>query len=600
MKKKTIILWFILCILLSACVYLSLPTYRDKKASSISETSTEESAEQSEYEDVGMDLNDVIEEYFANRPVREIPQNADFGSFLVGTYAKSHRDFKTTALAFEKVLKSDLENKEIKENLYLYFVLAGQFEQSVPYAYQVLDEKPSDFLPLLVVLTDQIQQGMYDEAVKNVDKITGNYQLLLKPLLKAWIYAGLNNQKKALASLDELKNQQNLQAAYFLHRALIFDYFKDTRNAAESFASLMKTDESKNIRVLLLLKDFEARTHALTDKKAFATRYAQLQEESFISKEMLASPNNGERVQTPIQGISWVFFDMGSAFGQAKNLDLSLFFANLALHLNPQSSITQLFMGEILEELELLEQANAIYAKVKPNQNIFLSVKIRSIMNLIKMGQSDKAINALTQIIKINPNAALFHMTLGDAYREKGDYENALKAYQYANSLVAKRQDKQVAPVYFYQGVCLDELGRKKEALEFFEKALFLDGENPIYLNYVGYMRLEQKNDIPRALSLIQKAVAKMPNDGSVLDSLGWAYYLMGNYDQALPILEKAVTLQAGNALMNSHLGDAYWQLGRYREARFQWEHASTLTESSSSELQAELAQKIKNGLITE
>ena len=595
MKKKTIILWFALCVFLSACVYLTLPSSCDKQEDpSKKQVSEEQTSQQDESQ---MDLNDIIEEYYAKRPVRDVPQDADFSSFLVGTYAKSRRDFKTAANSFAKVLKSDLENKEIKGDLYPFFVLSGQFEQSVPYAYQSLDEKPNDILPLLVILTDKVGQGTYDEALKTAEKIDGKYKLLLQPLLKSWIYVGLDNKKKALNALDPLKNEKNLQAAYFLHRALIFDYFGDTANAAEAYGSLMKTDESKNVRVLLLLKDFENRTHALTDKKTFATRYAQMQGESFISKEMLTSSVDGERVRDLMQGVSWVFFDMGSAMGQVKNFDVSLFFANLALYLNPKSSITQLFMGEILEELELLEQANELYATVTPNQNIFLSVKVRSIMNQIKMKQTDEAIEALTQMIKINPKAALFHMTLGDAYREKGDYENALNSYRMAEQLILGRADRQVAPVYFYQGVCLETLGRKEEALVLFEKALSLDSENPIYQNYTGYTLLEQNKDIQRAFDLIQKAVAKMPNDGSILDSLGWAYYLMGDYEKALPILEQAVTLLAGNAVINSHLGDAYWKMGRLREARFQWAHASSLTESLTPDLKSELEQKIKNGL---
>ena len=387
MKKKTIILWVALTIFLSACVYLTLPSSCEKDQAEQENVQDEESLDAAENE---VDMEDIIESYFANRPVRDVPEGADFASFLAGNYAKSHRDFKNTAKYYEKVLKNDAENKEIKESLYLYFVLSGQFEQSVPYAYQALDEKPNDFLPLLVVVTDQAGQGMYDEALKTIDKIDDSHKILLKPLLKAWTYVGLKDKKKALANLEVMKNEKSLQAAYFLHRALIFDYFGDTTAAAENYGSLMKRNESKNVRILLLLKDFEARTHALTDKKAFAARYAQLQEESFISKEMMYSPNNGEGVRTPQQGMSWVFFDMGSVMGQAKSFDMALFFANLALYLNPQSSITQLFMGEILEELNMLEQANELYAKVKPNQNIFLSVKIRSVMNQIRMKKTDE------------------------------------------------------------------------------------------------------------------------------------------------------------------------------------------------------------------
>ena len=182
MKKKATFLWFCLCVLLSACVYLTLPTEPEKKpVPQKTETQAQEEQQVQKEEKKEVDLDEIIESYYANRPVRDVPQDADFASFLVGTYAKSHRDFKTAASSYEKVLKSDAENKEIKESLYLYFVLSGQFEQSVPYAYQALDEKPNDFLPLLVVITDQTNQGMYDEALKNIDKIDDSNKLLLNP-----------------------------------------------------------------------------------------------------------------------------------------------------------------------------------------------------------------------------------------------------------------------------------------------------------------------------------------------------------------------------------------------------------------------------------
>ncbi len=576
---------------LSACVYLTIPSSCEKKQET-------PATEEEQLATVEADYDALIEAYFANRPVRDVPQNADFSSFLVANYAKNQRDFKTAAGKYAKVLKSDSDNLEIKEKLYLYFVLAGQVDKAIAYAYQALEVDKGDLLASMVVLSSLAKQGDYQGAQDMLKLANGGYQALLKPLLSAWIYAGLNDDKKALASLDSLKDASELKAAYLLHRALLFDYFSNTESAAQEYGLLMKSQESKNVRVLLLLKDFESRTHALTDKKTFALQYAALQEESFISKEMMSSPGDGERVRTPIQGMSWVFFDLASALGQARgsDLDLSLFFANLALYLNPNSSITQLFMGEILEELNLLEQANAFYSTVKPTQNIYLSVQMRTVINQIKMENYDAAIRNLNHLIALYPKAALFHLTLGDAYRQSGDCERALPAYRQTEKL-ADTFSVQAAPIFFYQGVCLESMGKKAQASEYFEKALALDGQNPIYLNYAGYLWLEQNKNIPQALELIQRAVNKAPNDGSILDSLGWAYYLMGEYEKALPILERAVMLQAGNAVLNSHLGDVYWKLGRYREARFQWSHAAGLTEGLTAELETQLADKIKVGL---
>jgi tetratricopeptide (TPR) repeat protein len=59
-----------------------------------------------------------------------------------------------------------------------------------------------------------------------------------------------------------------------------------------------------------------------------------------------------------------------------------------------------------------------------------------------------------------------------------------------------------------------------------------------------------------------------------IIDSLGWAHYRLGHYDEAVKELEKAIELKPGDPVINDHLGDAYWKVGRHLEARFQWQHA--------------------------
>jgi Flp pilus assembly protein TadD len=75
----------------------------------------------------------------------------------------------------------------------------------------------------------------------------------------------------------------------------------------------------------------------------------------------------------------------------------------------------------------------------------------------------------------------------------------------------------------------------------------------------------------------IRKAVRLRPDDGHIVDSLGWAHYRLGNYREAVRYLERAVELMPQDPILNDHLGDAYWRVGRRREARFQWSQALTL-----------------------
>ena len=70
---------------------------------------------------------------------------------------------------------------------------------------------------------------------------------------------------------------------------------------------------------------------------------------------------------------------------------------------------------------------------------------------------------------------------------------------------------------------------------------------------------------------MLVRAVELRPNDGYIVDSLGWVYYRLGHYEDAVTFLERAVELRPQDPVINDHLGDAYWQVGRKQEARFQW-----------------------------
>ena len=93
-------------------------------------------------------------------------------------------------------------------------------------------------------------------------------------------------------------------------------------------------------------------------------------------------------------------------------------------------------------------------------------------------------------------------------------------------------------------------------------------------LNYLGYSWVDMGMNLDEAMGMIRKAVELRPNDGFIVDSLGWAHYRLGEYDEAVTELERAIGLKPDDPVINDHLGDAYWKAGRELEAQFQWRHA--------------------------
>ena len=96
-------------------------------------------------------------------------------------------------------------------------------------------------------------------------------------------------------------------------------------------------------------------------------------------------------------------------------------------------------------------------------------------------------------------------------------------------------------------------------------------------LNYLGYSWVDQGRNLKQAMEYIRKAVKLKPDDGYYVDSLGWAYYRLGNLAAAVENLERAVELKPDDPIINDHLGDAYWKVGRKLEAKYQWQQSLTL-----------------------
>jgi Flp pilus assembly protein TadD len=114
-------------------------------------------------------------------------------------------------------------------------------------------------------------------------------------------------------------------------------------------------------------------------------------------------------------------------------------------------------------------------------------------------------------------------------------------------------------------------------------------------LNYLGYSWVDQGTNIDRARGMIERAVELRPNDGYIVDSLGWALYRIGDFEGSVKHLERAVELRPRDPTINDHLGDAYWRVGRKIEAGFQWRRA--LAFEPEPEQVEPLKEKINRGL---
>ena len=214
--------------------------------------------------------------------------------------------------------------------------------------------------------------------------------------------------------------------------------------------------------------------------------------------------------------------------------------------------------------------------------------------NLDSLNRADEAEKHLNALIKEHPDDLEAIMALGNVLRSHKKFTECVDAYSRGVATLTQ-PDKSNWMLFYFRGICYERSHQWPKAEADLKKALELFPDQPHVLNYLGYSWIDQGVNLDEGMEMINKAVQQRPDDGYIVDSLGWAYYRLGNYEESVKKLERAIELKPEDPTINDHLGDAYWRVGRVLEAKFQWAHARDL--KPEPEDLPKIEAKLKDGL---
>ena len=210
------------------------------------------------------------------------------------------------------------------------------------------------------------------------------------------------------------------------------------------------------------------------------------------------------------------------------------------------------------------------------------------------MEQFEKAEPILYNLLNSTPSAEIY-ISLGEVMRNYKRYKDAAIYYKKALEIFPQALDDQRWAILLAIGSVYDSMDNFDKAEEYIRQAISIN-DNPMVKNYLGYSLLKNGKNPEEALQLIVDAYNQASDDGSIIDSLGWALYQLGLYEQAISYLEKASDASPSEAVIYDHLGDAYWDNDRKYEAVYQWNHAIKLKDSSNEIDRKSVLEKIKKG----
>jgi tetratricopeptide (TPR) repeat protein len=512
-------------------------------------------------------------------PAAEPPAAAmRFGAFLAGRHAQEEREYADAAAWFARALRADPDSPELLSRTFLMEAYEGRFEKARPLALKELRLDATDSVADLVLLIDRVKVGDKAGALARAEALPadGLYRYAGPPAV-AWMRLATGDLAGAVTALQGLNRFDSLAPLKFFQLGLLYDFAGQPAKAEENFKKTVEETGQINWRVTDAMANFYGRHGRPDEAAATYRRFIKENAGSELAESVLggvsAAPPH-PMTGTTEDGLAEAFFDLASVVNRPETVDLALFYDRCALALRPQLAVAQLLLSDILAGNDKPQESLAVLRQIPANSRYSWSAQLRIAADLDTLGQTDEAIAMLQHMAAKEPARAAAEMQLGDLLREKKRFVEATDAYSEAIRRLRAAGTAERWSLFYSRGISFERAGQWPKAEADLLRALSLKPDQPLVLNYLGYSWIDRGAHLHRGLQMIEKAVDLRPEDGYIVDSLGWAHYRLGDYRSAVEYLQKAVELVPDDPTINDHLGDAYWQTGRLIEARYQWRRA--------------------------
>ena len=500
------------------------------------------------------------------------------GSYLAARHAQQVRDYARAAEFMSRALAEDPGNFDLLRRTFVLRVSEGHVADAAPLAQRIVQLDHDAGLAEIVLLLQEIKAGDFPAAAQRARTLPGEgAQKLAAPLLLAWCEMALKRPAPALQALDGLDAVRGLQTLKDMHAGLLADYADRLDEASGYYKKAVEDQARLSWRSVELAGNFYERHQRSEEARRLYERFGGDDHGGASFAEAEARIAKGEVptriVASPRDGLAEAMFDLASALDQRETLDAALVYARLALDLRPDFPLAQLLVAEIYEDQRHTAEALALYRAIDPKSPLGWTARIRAVAALDALDRTDEAVAELKRMAEERPSDPDPLVELGDIMRGRNRFAEAVPAYDAAIARVGDLKPQHWRLLYS-RAAALERSGQWARAEVDLKRALELEPEQPLVLNYLGYSWIDRGENLEEGLRMVKRAVELRPNDGYIVDSLGWAYYRLGDFGNAAQYLEKAIELLPEDPTVNDHLGDAYWQEGRVVEARYQWQRA--------------------------
>ena len=535
--------------------------------------------------------------------VDKFSNSKDLSNYFSGIIAINNNQYQNSYKYFKSL--NNLEDSHyIYSQYFLYSqVTLNKFKDAANYSRELERKKIDSFESNLVSGIYYLKNENFKKAKIYFAKLKyqsqpGTIKDMISVSLNNW--SNLKDNKSALENLnsmpDRFKNIKKIQKVF------TSCYF-DSELTEDAFKKLIINSKINYSRYYffhtnyLLSKGEENKAKKVLKESLnlYPTNLLLNQLQTDLSQKK----KNNNRFDCKIINhvIAEIFYIVANGLSSQSNYTTSNFYINLAKYLNPNFRSYDILYADNLESTERYKKAKNIYKKIKKigsNYDWHSSKRIAYILN--KEDKNEEAINYLRDSFLDIENPKAYELfDYAKFLRNNELFQDSIKYYSKLikiinedHSLYGKALDG--------RGVAYERIGKWKKAEIDLLDSLKISPDDAYVINYLAYSWIEKGINIDKSLKMLKKANQLMPNDGYIIDSLGWALFKLKKYKESKKYMQLAVRLMASDPVINDHFADVLWKNNKTLQARYYWNYVLKL-EKTEDELKKKIEKKLLFGL---
>ena len=484
------------------------------------------------------------------------------------------------------------------ERFVMSLVLEDKVNHAVNYIKANSKKNNSNFFEAYILLAlDSIEKNNIDKALKillevpeDLQKDRFNYIIINS--LKEYLYVFKNKK-----ILKEKKNFNNLSfIADTFQRCYVGDI-----NTGSFFSKLVNNSQADYSRYIFFYLTYLIENNRIEEARVITDKL------DFINSSLLLSQGKSWIESNKLNKFSEVFscknhndvigeflFLISNLYSAQNEFEKSNFYLSLSNHINPKFVFNLSLVAENLYLNEDYEKSRIILKNFNKDQDFYYWYRSKKEAQIISKTRNKKeALNYITsKFEKIkNPNNK-FIFDIANFYKDSKEYAKAVKYYsKIINSLSENTKIK--SDLLYRRGGSYERLKNYSNADKDLLRSLEINPGDAYVLNYLAYSWLERDYKIDKAIEMLENAYATKSEDPYIIDSIGWAYYLVNDFVNAEKFLKRAVELMPEDPIVNDHYGDILWRLDRRIQARYFWSMVLKMEEAEQ-----ELIDQIRTKLV--